>query len=139
MIQQSSITPIYARDCLKNICMCAGPAEVFGKAPFMRAFSVVMGHAVYLPSAECFALMPIASLLERTGNESAGCTLDYDADSKSAVLTTPRPLRWVLRGIRDLHIRAMQSRRPLMPQFRACNNKAELEQRTEAPLGNGDA
>mmetsp|Transcript_4662 Transcript_4662/g.11038 ORF Transcript_4662/g.11038 Transcript_4662/m.11038 type:complete len:518 (-) Transcript_4662:222-1775(-) len=69
------------------------PAEVFGKAPFMRAFSVVMGHAVYLPSAECFALMPIASLLERTGNESAGCTLDYDADSKSAVLTTPRPLR----------------------------------------------
>jgi hypothetical protein len=42
-------------------------AEVFGKAPFMRAFSVVFGHSVYLPSAECFALMPIASLLERTG------------------------------------------------------------------------
>jgi len=78
---------------LPKPCACAAAADVFGKEPFMRAFSVVLGHAVYLPSAECFALMPVASLLERTGSESNGCVLDYDPDAKAAVLKTPRALK----------------------------------------------
>jgi histone-lysine N-methyltransferase SETD3 len=45
-------------------CAAAG---AFGQQPFMAAFSVVLAHAVYLPSASCFALAPVASQLARTG------------------------------------------------------------------------
>jgi hypothetical protein len=52
----------------------------------------VLAHAIYLPSASCFALMPLASQLGRTGSE-AGCSIDYDANKKAVVVTTPRMLR----------------------------------------------
>lgn len=54
--------------------------------------SVVLAHAAYLPSAELFALLPLAGRLGRTGNEN-GCDLDYDADSGTVVLKAGRPYR----------------------------------------------
>ncbi len=57
----------------------------FNEANFLRSFCVVLAHAVFLPSAECFALLPIASLLGRTGNGN-GCDLDYDAERSSVVV-----------------------------------------------------
>ena len=76
-------------------------AGVFGLQPFMRAFSVVMAHALYLPSASCFALVPVASTLGRTGAET-GCTLDYDAESGVVVVRTTRAMRCVYR--RELYV-----------------------------------
>lgn len=65
---------------------------VFNEAAFVRAFCVVLAHACFLPSAECFALLPLASLMSRTGNEN-GCDLDYDADRKAVVVAATRPYR----------------------------------------------
>ena len=52
----------------------------------------MLAHAIYLPSAEVFALLPIASLLGRTGNGN-GSEIDYDAASKCVVVTAGRPYR----------------------------------------------
>jgi len=68
------------------------PPSAFGQEAFLAAFSVILAHSVYLPSASCFALLPVASQLDRTGSE-AGCLLEYDPDLKSVVITTPRALR----------------------------------------------
>ncbi|KAJ9518692.1 hypothetical protein QJQ45_018734 [Haematococcus lacustris] len=68
------------------------PASVFGQEQFMQAFSVVLAHAIYLPSASCFALLPLASLLSRTGSET-GCSLDYDPELKAVVLKSGKALR----------------------------------------------
>jgi histone-lysine N-methyltransferase SETD3 len=69
----------------------------FNEAAFLRAFCVVLAHASYLPSAELFALLPLAGQLGRTGNEN-GCDLDYDAGSGAVVLKSARPYRWVPGG-----------------------------------------
>lgn len=66
--------------------------EVFNEADFMRTFCVVLACTAYLPSAECFALVPVAGNMGRTGNDN-GCTLDYDADRQAVVLRTTRPYR----------------------------------------------
>lgn len=66
--------------------------EVFNEADFMRTFCVVLACTAYLPSAECFALVPVAANVGRTGNDN-GCTLDYDAARQSVVLKTTRPYR----------------------------------------------
>ncbi len=73
------------------VCVCVF-TDVFNEQSFKNAFSVVLAHAMYLPSASCFALMPIASQLGRTGSE-AGCQLDYDPERKAVVVTTPRLLK----------------------------------------------
>jgi len=65
---------------------------VFGYDAFAAAFSVVLGHAVYLPSASCFALLPVASLMGRTGNDN-GSNLDYDAERGAVVVRAGRPYR----------------------------------------------
>jgi hypothetical protein len=64
----------------------------FNEAAFLRAFSVVLAHAAYLPSAECFALLPLAGQLGRTGNDN-GTDLDFDAATGSVVLKSARPYR----------------------------------------------
>eukprot|EP00878_Enallax_costatus_P003647 GHUV01003861.1.p1 GENE.GHUV01003861.1~~GHUV01003861.1.p1 ORF type:complete len:495 (+),score=148.67 GHUV01003861.1:1566-3050(+) len=66
--------------------------EVFNEADFMHTFCVVLACTAYLPSAECFALVPVAGNMGRTGNDN-GCTLDYDTDRQSVVLKTTRPYR----------------------------------------------
>lgn len=53
-------------------------ATEFSDDAFLRAACVVLAHAIYLPSAQCFALLPFVSLMQRTGNGD-GCDVDYDA------------------------------------------------------------
>ncbi|GBF87903.1 histone-lysine N-methyltransferase [Raphidocelis subcapitata] len=81
---------------LSQATVAADPARFdpahFNEAAFLRAFSVVLAHAAYLPSAECFALLPLAGQLGRTGNEN-GADLDYDAATGSVVLKSARPYR----------------------------------------------
>ncbi len=66
--------------------------DVFNEADFMRTFCVVLACSAFLPSAECFALVPVAANMSRTGNDN-GCTLDYDPERQSVVLKTTRPYR----------------------------------------------
>ena len=68
------------------------PQGLFGYEAFTAAFSAILSHAIYLPSAEIFALLPVASLIGRTGN-SNGCEIDYDVESKCVVVTAGRPYR----------------------------------------------
>lgn len=71
------------------------PPTTFNEAAFMRAFSVVLASATYLPAAECFALLPLAGLMGRTGNDN-GCDLDFDAASGCVVVRAGRQYRWVV-------------------------------------------
>lgn len=66
--------------------------EVFGYSKFAAAFSVVLAHAIYLPSAQLFVVAPIVSLLGRTGNGN-GCFVDYDSSTQQVVITGDRTLR----------------------------------------------
>lgn len=49
----------------------------FNEQAFVESFAVVVAHSIYLPSAQCFALVPYASFMGRTGNDN-GCEVDYD-------------------------------------------------------------
>lgn len=62
------------------------------KDAFFQAMSVVIAHATYLPSAQCFALLPIASTLARTGTDTA-CALDYDLEQACVTLTAQKLIR----------------------------------------------
>lgn len=53
----------------------------------MDGMSVVLSHAVFLPSVGCFALLPIVGDLEKTGSES-GAVVDYDAASNMVTVTS---------------------------------------------------
>lgn len=50
---------------------------MYNESSFAAAFCVVLAVSAYLPAADLFALLPLASLLPRTGGE-AGCMLDFD-------------------------------------------------------------
>mmetsp|Transcript_15687 Transcript_15687/g.49275 ORF Transcript_15687/g.49275 Transcript_15687/m.49275 type:complete len:523 (-) Transcript_15687:134-1702(-) len=62
----------------------AFPSAVFSLANFLDAFSVVIANAVYLPSAECFAMLPVASSVRRVFGAPL---LDYDFDRQSVTLS----------------------------------------------------
>eukprot|EP00884_Botryococcus_braunii_P013165 jgi/Botrbrau1/2184/Bobra.101_2s0019.2 len=68
------------------------PPGRFSEEDFLNAMSVVFGYAAYLENAQCFALLPLATLVRRTGNEN-GCLLDYNLERGSVTLTTTRPYR----------------------------------------------
>lgn len=68
------------------------PPGVWNEGAFMRSFCVVLSCTSYLPSAECFALVPVACSMGHTGNDN-GCVLDYDADSSTVKVVTTRPYR----------------------------------------------
>ncbi|KAK9834919.1 hypothetical protein WJX84_007057 [Apatococcus fuscideae] len=59
---------------------------------FVEAFSVVLAHAHYLTSAQCFALLPLIPLLQRSTDPDAA-VLDYDLDRNVVVVTTQRSYR----------------------------------------------
>jgi protein-histidine N-methyltransferase len=72
--------------------VAAGLGE--GSAPAARAawraaVSVVLARAAYLPSAGCFALLPLVGDADRTG-AADGAVLDYDEATGSAVLSAGR-------------------------------------------------
>jgi hypothetical protein len=55
-----------------------GLGSWFNEQAFMECFAVALACSIYLPSAQCFALVPYASFMGRTGNDD-GCEVDYDA------------------------------------------------------------
>ena len=74
-----------AARCLEHAAVCRCPrdasvacADHFSRERFIEAFAAVLGAALYLPSAGCFALVPLLSSLPRTGQPS-GAVLDYHA------------------------------------------------------------
>lgn len=67
-------------------------AEVYNLGAFEHAMSVVLAHAAYLPSAACFALLPLASHAPRTGAE-AGASLDYDLQKERVTICATRSYR----------------------------------------------
>ena len=52
--------------------------------------SVILAHGSYLPTAQCFALLPIVGALRRTGS-AGGAVLDYDFDRQAVTLVASRP------------------------------------------------
>jgi len=64
---------------------------VYNREEFRKAMSVVFAHAAFLDSAQCFALLPIATLLKRTGAEDAA-QLDFDLDNQTATLKAGKAL-----------------------------------------------
>jgi histone-lysine N-methyltransferase SETD3 len=88
----------------------AFPPSVFNEPAFLRSFCVVLACAAYLPSAECFALVPVASCMSRSGNDN-GCNLDYDPESSTVKVITTRPYRcegcWC--GVLACRVRAPQA------------------------------
>lgn len=58
---------------------------MFSQEAFREAMSVVFAHAAFLDAAQCFALLPIATLLQRTGREDAA-VLNFDIDRQTATL-----------------------------------------------------
>lgn len=67
-------------------------ADGITKDAFMQAASVVIAHAAYLPSAQCFALLPVASTLGRTGADTAA-SLDYNLEQGCVTLTAQKTIR----------------------------------------------
>jgi histone-lysine N-methyltransferase SETD3 len=62
----------------------------FNAPTFLEAMSVILSAAAYLPSAQCFALLPLVGSIRRTGS-AGGAVLDYDFDRQSVTLVTSRP------------------------------------------------
>ena len=84
-----------------NAGACRPRADAFSEQEFLRAMSVVLASAVYLPAASCFALVPLISGVRRSGRSKAAA-LDYDADRESVTVTAAAEYR----------CRRMQSRLP---------------------------
>lgn len=57
------------------------------KDGFFNAMSVVLSHAVFLPSVGCFALLPILGDIQKTGSGS-GAIIDYDVNSNMVTVTS---------------------------------------------------
>ena len=58
---------------------------------------MVLAYAAYLPTAQCFALLPLVAGFCRTGS-SSGAVLDYDMDRQAVTVVTQRSYRWERRG-----------------------------------------
>ncbi|EFJ32882.1 hypothetical protein SELMODRAFT_406852 [Selaginella moellendorffii] len=63
------------------------PMEKFTFSAFKAAFSVVLSRAVYLPSAELFALVPFGDLIN---HESSRSLLDYDIEEQKVKLAVDK-------------------------------------------------
>lgn len=52
---------------------------------FMESMSVVLSHALFLPSAQCFALVPMLGGFQKTGS-LRGCVVDYSVDENAVIV-----------------------------------------------------
>jgi len=84
---------LHARSADTEILNCL--AVEISREIFRSAVAVVIAHAVYLPSVQCFSLLPVASTLQRTGADT-GAALDYDIDNACVTLTAQRTIRYVM-------------------------------------------
>lgn len=71
------------------------PAGYANEQKFVEAFSVVLAHAHYLTSAQCFALLPLLPLLQRS-TEPDAAMLDYDLERNVVAVTSQRSYRHAL-------------------------------------------
>lgn len=63
------------------------PIAAQGEQAFLRAFCAVVATAAYLPSAGCFALVPVVSSAAlRRSCSGRGASVDYDSAAGTAVL-----------------------------------------------------
>ena len=72
------------------------PPTVFNEAVFLRVLCCVLARSVYLPGAECFALVPVADLARRrcqAPDAAALAVLDYDEESTNVVLVAGSSLQ----------------------------------------------
>ncbi|KAL4859859.1 Nucleolar GTP-binding protein 1 [Chlorella vulgaris] len=67
----------------------AFPVDAFNEQAFLEAMSVVLMHAAYLPSAQCFAMLPLVGGFCRTGS-SSGALLDYDLERGAVTVVAQR-------------------------------------------------
>lgn len=65
-------------------------ASIYNARAFLESMSVILSAAAYLPTAQCFALLPLVGSLRRTGS-AGGAVLDYDFDRQSVTLVASRP------------------------------------------------
>lgn len=86
----------------------------FNEQSFIESFAVVVAHSIYLPSAQCFALVPYTSFMGRTGNDN-GCEVDYDTGAATAPFRlceartpAPRVLRARAQHFPRCHCQALQ-------------------------------
>lgn len=68
------------------------PPSIFNQLSFLNAMTVVLAYAVYLPSAECFALLAVVGNISRTGS-AAGALIDYDVEAEAVVVTATEPYK----------------------------------------------
>jgi len=76
------------------------PPAQWSEPAFAASLAVVLSCAVLLPAADCFALLPLASLCRRRGVSPAGargaaspvCAVDYDAGRSAVLLLATQPL-----------------------------------------------
>ena len=66
-----------------------GGEPAAARSAWRAAVSVILARATYLPSAGCFALLPLIGSAARTGAPD-GAVLDYDEETGAAVLTAAR-------------------------------------------------
>ena len=67
-----------------TMCNDLPNTDVFSQESFMESFTVVMAASCYLPSASCFALLPLLGSIQRSGRGTA--MVDYDSELDAAVL-----------------------------------------------------
>lgn len=68
------------------------PPERFTFDSFLRSFCVVLAHSTFLPSAECFALVPLLGWAKKTCAAGA-CGVDYDPERGSVIVVADRMVR----------------------------------------------
>ena len=65
---------------------------MYTREGFGAALAAVVARAAFLPSAGCFAVVPLLSHTRRTADER-GAVLDYDPAREAVTLTAARPYR----------------------------------------------
>uniref|UniRef100_A0A7S3UAG2 Rubisco LSMT substrate-binding domain-containing protein n=1 Tax=Picocystis salinarum TaxID=88271 RepID=A0A7S3UAG2_9CHLO len=67
------------------------PSRHYNLESFKRAFVAVLSRTIYLPSADCFALVPLADMIKKPADGSGGL-IDFSIEEDAVVMTTPRSI-----------------------------------------------
>lgn len=61
---------------------------------FLTSFVEVLHNAIFLPTANCFALLPPLIGMGRSGEESS-CSVDYEPEEDVVFLTTQKDYKLI--------------------------------------------
>lgn len=67
------------------------PPSIFNEESFLHAMSIIFARAIYLPTAQCFALLPLLSAAAQRTGSAGGAVVDYDLDREAVTLVAARP------------------------------------------------